>query len=169
MRLLRNQIPPLAKKIVKALIDGGDIEAESPREVERDVEAVLESYSREVDAVQTHAREIVQQRGLPQGEFSRALKLAADKAGIKTGDEALDFVLDQLTEMLMHSTNIDEVFAADHDLRRRMRPFIMGAAEVDKDVDLEVRSKLKHMQEGSRTWEIEYGRMMEEIRRRKGV
>ncbi len=169
MRLLRNQIPPLAKKLVKALIDGGDIEAESPREVERDVEAVLESYSREVDAVQTHAREIVQQRGLPQGEFSRALKLAADKAGIKTGDEALDFVLDQLTEMLMHSTNIDEVFAADHDLRRRMRPFIMGAAEVDKDVDLEVRSKLKHMQEGSRTWEIEYGRMMEEIRRRKGV
>ncbi|MSP24164.1 MAG: DUF507 family protein [Myxococcales bacterium] len=169
MRLHPNQIPPLAKKLVKALIAARDIDAESPREVERDVEAVLESYVREVDAVQSRAREIVQQRGMPTGEFGRAVKHAAEKSGIKVGEDALDFVLDQLLEMLMHSNNIDEVFAADHDLRRRMRPLIVAAADLDKEVDLEVRSKLKHVQEGTRTWEIEYARMMDEIRRRKGV
>jgi len=32
-----------------------------------------------------------------------------------------------------------------------------------------VRGKLKHMEEGTRTWEVEYARIMEDIRRRKGL
>jgi hypothetical protein len=33
----------------------------------------------------------------------------------------------------------------------------------------EVRGRLKHVQEGTGIWEIEYRRMMEDIRRRKGL
>ncbi len=170
MRLHRHQLPALARKIVKALLDANDIElATEPREVERDIESVLGSYLDQVDQALSRARDLSQQRGLPQGEFGRIKTLAAEQAGIKIGEDALDFVLDQLTEMLMHSPNVDEVFAADHQLKARMRPFILADAELDKQVDDEVRSKIKHVKEGTRAWEIEYERMKEDIRRRRGM
>ena len=89
--------------------------------------------------------------------------------GIKIGDDALDYILDQILEMLMHSQNVEEVFAEDHVLRRRMRPFINKSADADQSIEAEVRSKLKHVQEGSRVWEIEYQRMKEDIKRRRGM
>jgi hypothetical protein len=117
----------------------------------------------------SRARELTQQRGLPQGEFGRIKTLAAEQLGIKIGEEALDYILDQLIEMLMRSSNVDEVYAADHHLRARMRPFILADAELEGQVEAEVRGKLKHVAEGTRTWEIEYARIKEDIRRRRGV
>ena len=96
-------------------------------------------------------------------------KLAAEQKGIKVGDELLDYLLDQLIEMLMHSGNVDEVFSADHDLRRRMRPILKKYLEIDEAIETEVRGKLKHVQEGSRTWEVEYQRVLGDIQRRKGL
>lgn len=172
MRLHRNQLPGLARNIVKALVDGGDIELPEgggAREVERDIEAVLSHYLDQTDEAMSRARDLTQQRGLPQGEFGRIKKLAAEQLGIKVGDEALDYVLDQVAEMLMRSANVEEVFAQDHQLRARIRPFILADAELEGQVEAEVRGKLKHVTEGSRAWEIEYARIKEDIRRRRGV
>ena len=85
------------------------------------------------------------------------------------GEDLLDFLLDQLIEMLMHSANVDEVFGEDHTLRRRMRPVLKKHLDIEDELDTEVRSKLRHVQEGSRTWEIEYKRLMGDIQRRKGL
>jgi len=170
MRLHRHQLPGLARKIVKALVDANDIEvASAVREVERDVESVLGSYLDQVDQTLSRARDLTQQRGLAQGEFGRIKTLVADQAGIKVGEDALDFVLDQLAQMLLNSANVDEVFAADHQLKARMRPFILADSELDNQVEEEVKSKLKHVKEGSRAWEIEYERIKEDIRRRRGM
>jgi hypothetical protein len=169
MRLFSGKIAPLSEDLVRSLTENHDIECESKKEVARDVEAVLQNYV-ELDRQATErAKEIVAQRGLPQGEFNRAKRLAADQAGIKIGDEMMDFLLDQLLEMLMHSANVDEVFVEDHDLRRRMRPVLKKHLEMDEALDHEVRGKLRHMQEGTRTWEVEYQRLMGEIQRRKGL
>jgi hypothetical protein len=81
----------------------------------------------------------------------------------------LDYVLDQCIEMLMHSTNVEEVFSEDHELRRKMRPVFRKYLELDEAIEAEVRGKLKHVKEGSRDWDVEYRRMMEDIQRRKGL
>lgn len=169
MNLNKNQLAALARSMVKAMTDAGDIEVTNAREVERDLESVLASYLEQVDRVASRARELTQQRGLPQGEFGRIKALAAEQAGIKVGEDALDFVLEQLTEMLMRSANVEEVFAADHQLRARIRPFIVAEDEADAKLEAEVKGRLKHVQEGSRAWEIEYARIKDEIRRRRGT
>ncbi len=169
MNLHRHQLPTLARNIVKALGEAGDIEVGDAREVERDVESVLSTYLDQLDQAMSRARDLVQQRGLPQGEFGRIKQLAAEQAGIKVGEDALDFVLDQLTEMLMRSSHVDEVFAPDHQLRARIRPFLMQGEELDKEVEAEVKGRLKHVKEGTSAWEIEYGRIKDEIRRRRGM
>jgi hypothetical protein len=169
MRLYSGKVAALSEEIVKALVEGKDIECESRQEVQRDVESVFGSYlSLEREALDK-AKELVESRSLPQSEFARMKKLAAEQRGIKVGDEMLDYLLDQLIEMLMHSNNVEEVFAEDHALRRRMRPVLRKYLELDEALEAEVRGQLKHVQEGSRTWEVEYQRVMGEIQRRRGV
>jgi len=168
MQLQRNLVPNIARQMAKALIDEGDIEASDAREVALDIDAILNQYLRDEAEIVERARDLVQQRGLAQGEFGRIKRLVADQRGIKIGDDALDYVLAQLLEMLMHSNNVEEVFAADNELKLRMRTFLRGTAADDQKIEAEVRSKLKHVKEGSRLWEIEYARMKEDIKRRRG-
>jgi hypothetical protein len=88
---------------------------------------------------------------------------------MKVGDEAIDYLLDQLVEILLHSANVEEVFVEDVELRRLMRdPLRKQASEEDK-LDTQVRDRLKHVKEGTSLWEVEYRRMMEDVRRRKGL
>lgn len=169
MRLFSGKIAPLSEEIVKSLVENGEIECEDRREVVRDVESVFQSYlSTERDA-NDRAKEIMDSRGLPPSEFGRIKRLAAEQKGIKIGDEMMDYLLDQLIEMLMHSGNVEEVFGEDHALRRRMRPALRKHLDIDESLDQEVRGQLKHVSEGSRTWEIEYQRVMGDIQRRKGL
>jgi uncharacterized protein len=169
MRLYSGKVRELSEELARALVEGGDIETESRAEVAKDLESVMNAYIQADRETTDRAKEILQSRGMPQSEFSRIKRLAAEQRGIKVGDEMLDYLLDQLIEMLMHSGNVEEVFAEDHDLRRRMRPLLRKHLELEEAVDAEVRSKLKHVQEGSRTWEVEYRRVMGEIQRRKGL
>jgi hypothetical protein len=169
MRLYSGKVRELGDELAKALVDGGEIETESRAEVGKDLESVLAAYIQADREANDRAKEILQSRGMPQSEFSRIKKLAAEQRGIKIGDDMMDYLLDQLIEMLMHSGNVEEVFAEDHELRRRMRPVLRKYLELEEAVEAEVRSKLKHVQEGSRTWEIEYQRVMGDIQRRKGL
>ena len=169
MRLFSGKVGPIASEVVKALVSAGDIEAPSPKEVEADIAAVLGSYLRVEQEANDGAKDYLQRHNLGQGEFNRVKRLIAEQKGIKTGDDALDYMLDQVVEMLLHSANVDEVFAEDHDMRRKMAPIFKKHLAADDELEREVRGQLKHMQEGTRTWEIEYQRVMADIKRRKGL
>lgn len=169
MRLYSGKTRELSEELVKALLENKDIETEDRHEVTKDLESVLQSYVQTEREANDKAKDLLQSRGLPQSEFARIRKLAAEQRGIKVGDDTMDYLLDQLIEMLLHSGNVEEVFAEDHELRRRMRPVLRKYLELEEVVEAEVRSKLKHVQEGSRTWEIEYQRVMGDIQRRKGL
>jgi uncharacterized protein len=169
MNLHRSQLPGICKSIIDALADARQIETPNRPSAATDLEAVLASYLEQEREISDRARELAQQRGLPPTEVARIKRLVADQRGIKVGDDALDYVLDQLVHMLMHSEHVDEVYAADHDLRRTMRGFILEKEGEDVKLEAEVRGKLKHVTEGSRMWEIEYQRMKDEIKRRRGL
>jgi hypothetical protein len=169
MRLFSGKIAPLSEELVDALVNGGEIECESKKEVVLDVQSVFTSYLQTEREATEKAKSMLEARGLPQSEFSRLRKLAAEQKGIKVGDDLMDYLLDQLIEMLLHSGNVDEVFAEDHDLRRRMRPVLKKHLDVEEQLETEVRGQLKHLTEGSRTWEIEYQRVMADVQRRKGL
>jgi len=169
MRLHSAKIPDLAKQIVDSLLVQGDVESDNPSEVRTDVQAVLEQYVRDEQQIVERAKEVLAARGLPPTDLSRIRRLVAQERGIKIGDEAIDYVLDQLIEMLMHSQSVDEIFADDVTLRRKMRDPLRKHAQLDDELHAEVKNQLKHVKEGSTLWEVEYQRMLEDIRRRKGL
>jgi len=169
MRLHKAKVPELARQIVDVLLAQGDVEAGSPAEVRADIQAVLEQYIRDEQQVVDRAKDVLQARGLPVSELPRIRRMVSQEQGIKLGDEAIDYVLDELVEMLMHSQNVEEIYADDVTLRRKMRDPLRKHAQIDDEVQAEVRSQLKHVKEGSALWEVEYQRMLEDIRRRKGL
>ena len=168
MRLYAAKVGAIASEIVKTLVASNDIETENPREVQLDVESVLNSYVQTEREATERAKDIMHARG-STGDFMRIKRLAAEQKGIKIGDEAIDYLLDQIVEMLLHSNNVDEIYAEDLELRRKMAPILKKYMSIDDELEREVRGRLKHVQEGTRLGEIEYPRMLEEIRRRKGL
>ncbi len=169
MRLYSGKVPAIATEVVRALVAAKDIEAESPKEVESDIAAVLNQYLADEREVNDRAKDLIERTGKPPADYQRLRALAAEEKGIKLGDEALDYLLDQVVEMLMHSNNVDEVYAADVELRRKMAPVFKKHMAVDSTVDAEVRAQLRHLKEGTRDWEVEYSRILEQVRRRKGL
>ncbi|HZU82002.1 MAG TPA: DUF507 family protein [Polyangiaceae bacterium] len=169
MRLYSGKVPAIATEVVRTLIASRDIETENPREVEGDVAAVLNQYLADEREVNDRAKDLLERTGKPPTEYQRLRALAADEKGIKLGDETLDYLLDQVVEMLMHSSHVDEVYAADVELRRKMAPAFKKHMAVDDAVEGEVRAQLRHVREGTREWEIEYARALEQVRRKKGL
>lgn len=169
MRLYSGKVANIAAEVVRALVASKDIEAESPKEVEADVVAVLNNYLSMEKEVNERAKDVLERTGRPQSEFNRVRQLAADEKGIKLGDEALDYLLDQVVEIFQHSHNVDEIFAEDVELRRKMAPIFKKHMAVDDGLDVEVRAQLRHVKEGTRDWDIEYQRVLERIKRMKGL
>jgi uncharacterized protein len=169
MRLYSGKVSAIATEVVRALLASTDIEAEAPKEVEADITAVLNQYLSDERDVNDRAKDVLERTGKPQTEYQRVRALVAEEKGIKVGDETLDYLLDQVVEMLMHSGNVDEVYVEDVELRRRMAPVFKKHMAVDSSLDGDVRAQLKHVREGTREWEIEYARVLEQVKRRKGL
>jgi uncharacterized protein len=169
MRLYSGKVSAIATEVVRALLASNDVEAETPKEVEADIAAVLNQYLADERDVNDRAKDVLERTGKPQTEYQRVRALVAEEKGIKVGDETLDYLLDQVVEMLMHSGNVDEVYVEDLELRRRMAPVFKRHMAVDSSLDADVRAQLKHVREGTRDWEIEYAKVLEQVKRRKGL
>jgi hypothetical protein len=169
MRLYGAKVAPLAQEVVRSLVTAKDIETDEQREVVADIESVLKSYLDTERLVDDKTRELLERTGRGTGDFSKARQQIAEHHGIKVGDEMLDYLLDQVVEMLMHSNHVEEVFAEDVVLRRKMAPIFKRYMGADADLDAEVRGQLKHMREGTSQWDIEYSRVLEATKRKRGL
>lgn len=169
MRLYSGRVPAIASEVTRMLLAGKDIESANPKEVEADIVAVLGQYVTDERAVNERAKDLAERAGKSQADYSRLRALAAEERGIKIGDEALDYILDQVVSMLMHSDHVDEVYSADVNLRRKMAPLFKKHMDVDAGLDGEVRAHIRNLREGTSAWEIEYERVLEQLKRRKGL
>jgi hypothetical protein len=169
MRLYKEKIPVIAMDIVRVLIADKDIEAEDPREVEADIESVLKEYLRLDRDLTEKAKDRAEMVGGSRQDITRFKKVLADQRNIGLGAESVSYILDQLIAILMQSPHVDEIFADDADMRRKARKVLEKHMAAEEELDQEVRDKIKNIEEGSKTWDVEYARMMEQVKRKRGI
>lgn len=169
MRLYKEKIPVIAMDIVRVLIADKDIEADDPREVEADIEAILKEYLRLDREITEKAKDRVEAVGGDRSAITKYKKLIAEQRNIGLGSEAISYILDQLIAILMRSPHVDEIFSEDADIRRKARKVLERHMATEEELDQEVRDKIKNFEEGTKTWEVEYARMMEQVKRKRGV
>ena len=74
-----------------------------------------------------------------------------------------------MIEFLLISRNVEEVYSEDHSLRKKVFQIFKKHLDVDDEIDREARARLKHLQEGTGAWDIEYQKTVELLRRSRGL
>jgi hypothetical protein len=165
MRLYSGKIPTIAQDLIRKLKEDGDIEVSDIAEAQLDVEAVLKEYVRLEREITEKAKDHMEKRRLPYEQLPKIKRALAEERDLGIGDESVSYIANQLLETFMHSRFIEEVFADDVDLRKKMQVILRKHMQVDADIDHEVRRRIKNLQEGTASWEIEYQKVMEQLRR----
>lgn len=165
MRLYSGRVGTIASELIRKLKDGNDIEVSDPKEAQLDIEAVLKEYLRLDRELTEKAKDLMEKRRLPYEQFVKIKRALAEERGFATGDEAVMYIANQILETFMHSKFIDEVFTDDVDLRKKIAEILRKNMTVDADIDAEVRRRIKNLQEGTASWEIEYAKVMEQLKR----
>ena len=166
MRLYSGKIPAIAGELVRKLKDDGDIEVNDAHEAQLDIEAVLKEYLRLDRELTEQAKDIMERRKLAYEQFGKLKRDLAEKRGFVIGEEAVGYIANQILEAFMHSRFVDEVYADDSELRKKVSVVLLKNMQVDADIDQEVRRRIKNLQEGTAMWEVEYQRVMENVRQK---
>jgi hypothetical protein len=167
MRLYAGKIPSIAAEIVKALLDEDALSVFDRGEAELDVQAVLKEYLRLEREVTDKAKDILQKRNLPYEQFGKVKRQVAGEKAFGLGDEGLDWMTTQMIESFMQSPHVEEVFADDATLRKRMTDILKKHMQIDEEIDAEVRRRIKNLEEGTATWEVEYQKALDQIKKNR--
>ncbi|MFW5876583.1 MAG: DUF507 family protein [Myxococcota bacterium] len=169
MKLYSGKIPVIAEDIIRSLTEAGDVEVEADEEARLDIEAVLKEYVRLDREIVDEAKNRMESRGLGYSHLGKMKAQVAKERAAPQSDEILPYLIDQILNMLFHSNHIEEIYADDVELRKKLTPILRKHMEVESELDKEVRSKIKNLQEGTATFEIEYSRVMDQIKRKRGL
>jgi hypothetical protein len=171
MRLYPKLVPLIAREIIDRLAKDKDIEVEAIRmaDAELDMAAIMREYLANEERVNQATREALERRGYDFSKFNQVKREMADVRGFKLGEDGVEFIINQMLEFLLISRNIEEVFADDTQMRPKILQVMKKHLDIDEEIDREARGRLKHLQEGTGAYEIEYQKTLEQIRRARGL
>ena len=169
MRLYSGKIGPIVDDLVRELTAQNDIEVEDDGEVRMDLEAVLKEFVRRERQLIDESKDRMQREGLGYSKLGKMRQRVAKELGFPQQDETLPYLIEQLLNMLFHSNNVAEIYADDATLRKKMTPILRRHMEVESGLDAEVRSKIKNLQEGTAAFEVEYAKVMDQIKHKRGL
>lgn len=169
MKLYSAKVPVISRDIITQLVGDEDIEVANGDEATLDIEAVLKEYVRLDRELTEQTKDLLEQRNLPHGAFGKVKRALADDKEFGLGDEAVGWICNQIIETFMHSPFIEEVYATDAELRRKMVVILRRHMMMEEELDVEVRQRIRNLQEGTNNWDIEYGKVMDQIRRKRGI
>lgn len=171
MRVYPKLVPIIAREVIQRLTQDGDIEVEPIRvaDAELDLSAIMREYLANEERVNQATREALERRGYDFSKFNQVKREMADVRGFKLGDDGIEFLINQMLEFLLISRNVEEVFSDDNIMRPKVLQVMKKHLDIDEDIDREARGRLKHLQEGTSAYEIEYQKVLEQIRRARGL
>jgi hypothetical protein len=169
VKLYTGKIATIAEEIIHGLTQDGDIEVGDAHEAQLDVEAILKEYVRLDRELTDKAKDLMEQRNLPNGQFGKIKRGMAEERQFALGEEATAWIANQILESFMASAHVEEVFADDVVLRKKVRDILRKHMAVDEELDQEVRRRIKNLEEGTAAWDVEYQRAMEQIKRKHGL
>jgi len=134
-----------------------------------DLAAVMVEQLDVEDEIDSQARDMLAKRNLGQDKLKQAKESLAKARNVKIGDEGTEYIFEQLIEALFASKNISEIYSEDVELRKEIKLIADKYLSIPKELDQEARSRLKNLKEGTLQWDIEYPRIISQLKRQKGL
>ncbi len=172
MKIYKTKVPKIAMEIVSSLGSSGAIEIDPAKvpELELDLRAIIDGWLRTDERIHEEAREQLENRQLPYSEFRSVKRALAKRESHATGEEGLDWIMAQMVDCLLNvSPNVEEVYVEDNVLKRMIHDVFQRNTVDEEQLDAEARARMKNLQEGTPAWEIEYQRVMREVKKKHGL
>lgn len=169
MRLYSSKISTIVEAVNRALVDAGDLEVSDREEFKRDVESILKEYRRKDRELTDRAKDELERRKLAYSDLYKVKRTLAEDQDFGIGEESVTWIANQLLELFMQSAFVTEVFADDTAIRKKLKEILKRHMQADDDIDREVRRHLKHLTENTTTFEIEYQKQLDLIKRKHGL
>ncbi|MEL6179217.1 MAG: DUF507 family protein [Myxococcota bacterium] len=171
MRIYSGQVRLISRDVIDDLKSNGQIEIDDTYydEAIADIEAILREYIRTDREIHEEAREQARARGGGSQMVHRIKRKLAKRRRFSYGEEAQEWIVEQMIEILLYSDHVEEVYADDRQLRRAINKVLKRYLETDDELEKEARSKLKNLEEGSAAWDIEYEKLMGNLKKQKGL
>lgn len=169
MRLYASKIPHITEVILRALVKPDVLEINDREEFKRDVESILREYIRKDRELTESAKDQLEARGLAYSDLFRIKRQMAEREDFAIGEDSIKWIANQLIELFMRSAFVEEVYADDSMLRSTLKDLLRRNMQADVDLDREVRRHLKHLSDGTSSFEIEYQKQLEAIKRKHGL
>ncbi len=171
MRIYRGKVEPAALEILDRLIKENLVEVD-PAEIDearKDLESVLLEYMRMHREINEAAKDMADKRGLDYSALGRIRRNLAKERNFGMDDEGLDYIIEQMIEIMFSSGHVDEVWGEDHVLNKAIAPILKKHMNITEEVDKEVRKQIKNLEdaEGTVSWEVEYQQKKDKLERLK--
>ena len=170
MRLFGSKVPLIVSEMVVALTEREliDVEPANVPEVELDIESVLKEYLRSERQLTEQAKDMAQSKGLDYSAHQKIKRKLADQKRFGLYEDSVAYIANQLIETLLHTQHVEEIYAEDHELRAVITPVLKKHMAGDQGLDIEVRRRIKNLEEGTQDWDIRYRQTMERIKSMRG-
>ena len=175
MRLYAGKVDTIAAEIINKLTEktAGEsvaaLEVTDPHEAKLDAASVLKEYIRVDKELTERAKDILEIRGLSYSQLGRTKRQLAEQRDFGLGEEGITWICNQLIETFMASKHVEEVFGEDIDLRRSIKDILKKHMTVDEEMDQEVRQRIKNLEEGTAAWDIEYQKVLDQLKQKHGI
>ncbi len=167
MKLYSGRVPFVASELLSALKKDKKIETESDEEVKLDFESVLKEFVRRQRQVVDEAKDRMERSGIGHSMIGKVISQVSKERGFPSRDERLPYLVDQIMTMCFHSQNVEEVWADDVLLRKTITSVLREQTGMESDLDREVRTKIRNLEEGTAAFEVEYEKAMANLKRKK--
>ena len=169
MKLYAEKVEAIASAVIRRLTSDGDIEVSDKPEAELDVASVLKEYIRVDRELTERAKDIMEIRGLSYSAFGRTKRTLAEQKDFGLGEEGVSWICTQLLEVFMQSRHVEEIYSDDAILRKKLKEVLRKHMIAEDELDKEVRERIKNLEEGTQSWDIEYSRVMSQIKEKHGI
>lgn len=171
MKLYRAKIPAIAHDTIQRLTEDGDIEvlADNLAEAEADLSAILDEFMRRDAEFYHRIKDDMAAHNTPYDEFGRIRKRMSDELSHPVGDDVERFLCRQFVECLMISPFIEEVFAEDRLLYRKIMEVLRNHHVDEREIREAAMARIKNIQEGTVEYEIALDKAIRETKKRRGL
>lgn len=171
MKLYRTRIPAIAHAVLERLVNEGDLEVtlENRAEAEKDLVAIMEMYLRRDQDLREAVRTEMERKAIPYDQYGKVRSEVAEAWGHPVNDDVDRFLARQFVENFMISHFVEEVFADDREIYKKILD-VLKANDVDeKALRAEAEERIKNIPEGSVERQEALNRALREVRKRHGL
>jgi len=171
VKLYRSKIPQIATDCFELLITDGDVEVEAAlrSEAEADLVAIMEEYRRRDYQFREAVKDRMENRSIPYNEYGRTRSRMADELAHPVGDDVERFLCRQFVECLMISRFVEEVYAEDSVIYKKLIDVLRAHNVDERAIREEAAEKIKNIREGTVEWEIALQKAVRDVKKRQGL